>query len=212
MKSYQNLTYCGKLRRLAKLARTALDAYGLGNARLELLRDTGNRLFRVVEPHPTPTPVTEGLFREGVYLLRLLQPGYQTPEAAVSELQWLSALRTEADLPIPEPMLTREGAWIAEVAVPFVPGSCNVSLVRWVKGRMIKHGVRPGHFRAAGRSMARLHDHAAHWQFAGRRGSAWSSTHQASFMPVQMATGFSGWLHSNTPNGSVIGPGRGKAN
>ena len=64
-------------------------------------------------------------------------------------------------------MLTREGAWITEVAAPFVPGSRNVSLVRWVKGRMIKHGVRPDHFRAMGRLMARLHDHAAHWQLPG---------------------------------------------
>ena len=167
MKPYQSLTYRGRLRRLAKLARTALDAFGLGNARMELLRDAGNLLFRVVEPRLSRTPEPKGLFKEGVYLLRLLQPGYQAPEAVVSELQWLSALRQDADLPVPEPMLTREGAWITEVAAPFVPGSRNVSLVRWVKGRMIKHGVRPDHFRAMGRLMARLHDHAAHWQLPG---------------------------------------------
>jgi Ser/Thr protein kinase RdoA (MazF antagonist) len=165
MKPYQSLTYLGRLRRLTKLARLALAAFGMENARMKLLRDAGNLLFRVVESPPIPTQGRKNLFEDGVYLMRLLQPAYQTPEAVVSELQWLAALRQEADLPVPQPIPTREGGWLAEVTDPSVPGSRNATLVRWVKGRMIKRTLKPGHFQAAGKLMARLHDHAAHWQF-----------------------------------------------
>jgi hypothetical protein len=83
MKPYQSLTYLGRLRRLTKLARLALAAFGMENARMKLLRDAGNLLFRVVESPPIPTQGRKNLFEDGVYLMRLLQPAYQTPEAVV---------------------------------------------------------------------------------------------------------------------------------
>jgi Ser/Thr protein kinase RdoA (MazF antagonist) len=45
-----------------------------------------------------------------------------------------------------------------------VPGRRNCSLLRWVKGRSVKDHFGPGHLRAQGRLLARLHNFAADWQ------------------------------------------------
>jgi Ser/Thr protein kinase RdoA (MazF antagonist) len=57
-----------------------------------------------------------------------------------------------------------QGTFLARVSAPGVPESRDCSLLRWLKGRHANRAVRLDHFRALGRLMARLHQHAAHWQ------------------------------------------------
>lgn len=146
------------------MARAALDAYGLSDARFTLLREAGNTLFRVVEPKPAAARPGKGLFAEGHYLLRIHHPGYQSADAIALELEWLAALRRDADLPVPEPVPTPQDRLMTEVANPGIPGRRNCSLLRWLKGRFIRTGIGPRHLRAQGRLMARLHGHASRWQ------------------------------------------------
>ena len=48
MKPFEELTRLGRVRRYHQLARAALTAYGISNARLKFIRDSGNVTFRVV--------------------------------------------------------------------------------------------------------------------------------------------------------------------
>jgi Ser/Thr protein kinase RdoA (MazF antagonist) len=89
---------------------------------------------------------------------------YHTTAAIRSELRWLSALRRDADMPVPEPVPTLDGELSTEVAIPGMPEHRKCSLLRWLNGRFLQKGFRPSHARAWGRLMARLHDHAVHWQ------------------------------------------------
>ena len=164
MKPFEELTYLGRVRRMRGLARVALADYGLADAPFRFLRQAGNTLYRVYAPDPAPIRMENDLFEPGHYLLRIHQPGYQATDAIELELAWLAALRQDADLPVPEPVPTLDGRLLTQVSIPGIPGERNCSLLRWLKGRSVTRGAGVRHYRAQGRLMARLHEHAAHWQ------------------------------------------------
>ena len=121
-------------------------------------------LVRVYDPSPDPCKTGNGLFEEGQDLLRIHYPPYQTAGAIELELAWLASIRRDADLPVPEPVRTLDGRLFTKVSVAGIPGERDCSLLRWLKGRLLTRGVGPRHYRAQGRLMAQLHNHAAGWQ------------------------------------------------
>jgi Ser/Thr protein kinase RdoA (MazF antagonist) len=162
MKPYNELTRLGRLRRMRKLAEAALEAYGLGGARLQFYLHAGNTLYRVYDPesaHPN-----DDLFEPGQYLLRILQPDWQAPEAIELELAWLAAMRREAGLPVPEPIPRLDGGLLTRISIPGISQTRSCSLLRWVKGRLLPNNGRPEHYRAQGRLMARIHNFTQQWQ------------------------------------------------
>jgi Ser/Thr protein kinase RdoA (MazF antagonist) len=163
MKPYQTLTYIGRLRRLRQLAKAALASYGIHEARVDLLHQAGNTLFRVWTSDLPGLETQDDFFEDGQYLLRVHQPGYQEMEALELELTWLAAMRREANLPVPEPVAALDGQWLLSIETPGVPGTRHCSLLRWVKGRSVKNNFGPQHLQAQGRLMARLHQFSTHW-------------------------------------------------
>jgi Ser/Thr protein kinase RdoA (MazF antagonist) len=164
MKPFEELSYQGQIRRMRQLAQFALNDYDFAGARLKFLRQAGNTLFRVNQANPTPITKTD-LYMPGQFLLRIHQPGYQAPAAVELELEWLSSMCQDADLPIPEPVWTLDGKLYTQVAIPGIPEKRTCSLLRWVKGRELRREeIQPHHYRALGGLVARLHNHAAHWQ------------------------------------------------
>ncbi len=164
MKSFNELTYLGRVRRKRQLAQVALDAYGLGEAQFKLVVDAGNTLYRIYAPHHASTKTANGLFEEGQYLLRIHQPDVQTSDAIELELAWLAAMRREVDLPIPEPVPTLDGRLLTQASISGIPEERNCSLLHWVRGRLITKRTRSHHLRAQGRLMAKLHNFSARWQ------------------------------------------------
>ncbi|MGD9099113.1 MAG: phosphotransferase, partial [Anaerolineae bacterium] len=162
MKAYKELTRLGRLRRLRQLAQVALEAYGLSGAPLTFLQYEGNVIFRVDAPPPVPVTGKKGPYIENRYVLRVLT--MDDVQAVASELTWLAALSQEAGLPVPEPVPTLDGELLTTITTPGVPQGRIVSLMRWVDGRRLTKGFRPGHFRAWGQMMARLHEFSARWQ------------------------------------------------
>ena len=163
MKAYDELTRLGRIRRVRRLASVALAEYGMGNARLRFLRQAGNTLFLVRTDDMPDTAASGDLFEQGQYLLRVHQPGYQEREAIELELAWLTAMRQEADLPVPEPVANLDGRLLLAISDDAVPGTRNCSLLRWVKGRSVGKCLQLHHLRAQGRLMARLHNFSAQW-------------------------------------------------
>ena len=149
---------------MRQLATIALQGYGIDEARIQLVRQAGNTLFRVKTSDLSCPEAPHGLFEEGQYLLRVHEPGYQEPEAIELELTWLAAMRREANLPVPEPVAARDGSWVLAINMPGVEGTRLCSLLRWIKGRSVKNRFRPHHLRAQGRLMARLHQFSIQWQ------------------------------------------------
>jgi Ser/Thr protein kinase RdoA (MazF antagonist) len=162
VKPYDELTRLGQLRRIRQLAGAALDAYGLRGARLTFLRYFANITYRVDVPGPVPLQDSSSPYLPNRYLLRVLLSNHW--EYAKGEMTWLRALSREAALPVPEPVPTPTGELLTRITTPGVPGGRIVSLMRWVDGRRRTTKLRPRHFRAWGRLVARLHAFAAGWQ------------------------------------------------
>jgi Ser/Thr protein kinase RdoA (MazF antagonist) len=161
MKAYEDLTSQGKLRRIKQIAFKALDSFGFAEANMRIIANAGNIMYRVKTTNSMP--LNASLYVNNCYLLRLHLPDYHSDGAVDSELEWLSAL-CKAKLPVPQPILTVKGELSVEVSVPEVSRARRCSLLRWVKGRMVKKLVQPWHMKAIGRLIAQLHNHASSWR------------------------------------------------
>jgi Ser/Thr protein kinase RdoA (MazF antagonist) len=181
MKPFATLTRQGQLRRIRRLAEAALEAYGLGGARLTFVQYSANFVYRVDVPGAGDGPAHRGPYRPQRYVLRVLYT--QRWESVRGELAWLAAMSREGGLPVPQPVPTLEGELLARIATPGIPEGRIVSLLRWIDGRRLRTGLRPRHFRAWGQMMARLHRFSAawqppagfqrpHWDWAGQLGGA----------------------------------------
>jgi len=166
MKPLTELTRLGTIRRFRGLANKALKLYGLGHASLEFLTIAGNVLFRVYSQPQETLGRKKGPFEPGQYLLRIHDSREQKTRAIKLEMDWLSAIRKDAGLSVPEPVRALDGSFVVKVTAPGIPDERVCTLLRWLKGRRITKHVHPHHFLAQGRTMAQLHNHAEKWRAA----------------------------------------------
>jgi Ser/Thr protein kinase RdoA (MazF antagonist) len=154
LQAFETLSVRGQLGRLRETADAALAAYGLRPARLVPVAHAENTTFRV------ETPAEDRLV---LRIHRVSGNPVHPPrsEAEVrSELLWLSALRRETGLAVPEPVPTRDGSLTTIAEVDGVPGPRVCVLFRWQPGRFFDAGLRPSHLERVGEFIATLHEHA----------------------------------------------------
>jgi Ser/Thr protein kinase RdoA (MazF antagonist) len=145
MKPFETLTYRGQFRRLRRLAFEALRAYEVDEPRLTALLHEDNTTFRVDS--------TSG----ERYVLRIHRPSRKTVAEVRSEMTWLTFLRQETDLVVPQPVPRRDGELITVASVEGVPEPRLCVLLRWLPGRFVDKGLKPLHLERVGAFMARLH-------------------------------------------------------
>ena len=148
-----------QIARLRRLAVQALGAYPLVAPELRFVAHGENTTFRV------DAMLAGGPDR---FLLRVHRParhGRRLDSAAAvgSELDWLTALRADTGLSVPEPFRTTSGKLTTAAASPDVPEPRVCSLLRWMDGRVHSSVPRLVHLRRLGSVMARLHNHASQW-------------------------------------------------
>jgi hypothetical protein len=148
MQPYATLTHAGQVRRLKRLGHEALRAYPIDVARLVPLVHEENTTFRV--------EATDG----SRYALRVHRPDKHTAKEVWAEMTWLAALRHDMNLPVPEPVATRDGALVKTVAVDGVPEARVCVLLHWMDGRFLDDGLTPIHLERLGTLTAQLHQHA----------------------------------------------------
>ena len=154
MEPFEALSVRGQLGRLRRLAEAALADFGVRPAKLVPLAHLENTTFRVD---------AAGGER---YVLRIHRvtgiPVHPVRSAAEvrSEMLWLSALRREAGLAVPEPIPTAGGDLLTIADAAGVPEPRNCVLLRWAEGRFLDAGLTPLHLERVGAFIARLHDHA----------------------------------------------------
>jgi len=131
-------------------AERAAALWGLDPARLTLAARRENTVWRAETD-------------AGPCALRLHRPGYRTAAELQSELDWMAML-AQAGLNVPRPLPSRAGRlveWLGDTAV---------DVLSWLPGRTVGaqgalDGIsdRPGHMRALGALLARLHDLSDAW-------------------------------------------------
>lgn len=146
------LTRQGRLRRARCAAATTLAWYGLAGARLTLINESENTVYRV------DTSAARGAGGER-YVLRIQNPENYGAATAGSELAWLMALRRETALAVPEPIATCDGALMVDVQVDEDDEPRHAVLFRWIEGRHAGSRLTPSMLGNVGRFMGRLHRH-----------------------------------------------------
>lgn len=132
--AFASLSRRGQLGRLRRVGRTALASYGLDDARLTLQRHEQNTTFRVDA-------------RDGRYLLRINRPRVHAQDTIGSEMAWLSALRRDTDLGVPEPVAARNGSFVVVARDAGMPEPHVCVLLHWLDGRFINRRLAPVHLR-----------------------------------------------------------------
>jgi Ser/Thr protein kinase RdoA (MazF antagonist) len=141
-------------------AHQALNQYDIGRYHAEFLNHREGATFQV-NVRETDTR----------YHLRLHNPTpggdaqWLRPEVINSGLQWLEALAQDTDIDVQQPVRARQDQWLTQVkgeADEFI----ICSLLTWVDGvDGLSMPLRtPQDFFRMGELMARLHEHANHWQ------------------------------------------------
>lgn len=145
MVAFMELAYDEQLTRLTDAARRVLLDYGLPGAGLELVVYVTNAVFKVTA-------------KGGSYALRLHKPGGKPPDWIRSELIWLSALRQQCGLPVPEPLLTDAPDWLAFASLDGLNEAVNCTLLTWIEGQAYQPDTIPlSAVEQAGELLARLH-------------------------------------------------------
>lgn len=180
-----------RLERAVTLAKLAIGRYGLRDARLRPLGDGGfKQVFLVESPtrgrfvlktYGAPPEVGEGERSDPRYRT---ERGLRSPETLRAQLLWLSALRNETDLAVPEPVPLPDGSLVGGVSFADLPPLRSLlrrvsarhrdlyppnhpprhfALLRWVPGET-KEELAAADLSRVGRLAARLHDHAARYR------------------------------------------------
>lgn len=149
MKPYTALTVRGQARRLRALAYEALQHYDLDVARLRLVTNDMNGIFRV----DTRTGQK--------YILRVTLPeGGHNHDHVAAEMDWLSALARDTTLSVPRPLAARDGSFVVEASAPGVPEARFCAIFSWVPGKNLAEHMSLTNISKLGELMARLHVHA----------------------------------------------------
>ncbi len=149
MKPYLSLTESGRARRLRNLAINALAAYDLPVARIRLVNNSCNGIFRV--------DTTSG----EKWILRVTLPeGGHNIEHVTAEMDWMAALGRDTDLSVPHPLPARNGSLVVEAGAAGVPETRLCEVFSWVPGSDLADHLDTVNMAKLGELSARLHQHA----------------------------------------------------
>lgn len=148
--------------RYEELVRRALPLWGIDrDSALGLLKLRENAVYAV-----TDRAANEKL------VIRVHRAGYHSDAELRSEWQWITGLK-EYGVLTPEPRYSRNGRMFEIVESPGVPEPRQVDIVDWIEGEQwgsVEEGLEGSpdeirvHFETLGSTMAKMHNHARHWQ------------------------------------------------
>jgi Ser/Thr protein kinase RdoA (MazF antagonist) len=149
MKPYPTLTVRGQARRLRQLAMNALASYDLDVARLRLVTNDVNGIFRI--------DTADGR----KFILRVTAPEEgHTLDHVTAEMNWLAALARDTDLSVSRPLPTKGGSLVVEASADGVPEPRLCEIFSWVDGKNLIEDMSESNIAKLGELSARLHAHA----------------------------------------------------
>lgn len=148
MKSFTEVTRATQIKWLRQLGEMALRQYGIENAQLRFISKSSSFIFRVDAQGQQ-------------YALRIdSEPAHdQWQMWTQGELFWLSALRQDVGLLVPEPVEATDGTLVPCVSTANIPDGRLVTVLKWIPGQRIRKRPMPNVVSQIGAFMAQLHNH-----------------------------------------------------
>ena len=162
---FRDLSRRERLFRFRALAKMALHAYGLSDAKLTFLQYGENVIYRVDLPGRLSKAKHDNPYHPNRNLLRL--HAWDNVPYIHSEMLWLDALVNQGGLVVPAPIHAESGDLVIKVDSPGLPQGRCVTLLKWLDGRKLYKGIRPKHLKSIGGLMAQLHNFTSTWQQPG---------------------------------------------
>ena len=156
--------------RMAQLATSVLQEWGITDATLRLIKYRENAVFEV----------QHGGNR---HALRMHRAGYHSDAELLSELQWMGALST-AGIFVPTVVPTIAGELFISRAGDGLPDNVQIDLFEWIEGRQlgsVEEGLHDdagvvSTFSTIGEIAAQVHNQASSWELpAGFARHAWDA-------------------------------------
>ena len=151
MKSFDQLTRLGKIRRQRKLVYHVLENYDIDVAAVHFLADHTNTLFKIVAKDGTR------------YALRIYSDGETTIKENRAEMFWLNAIARDTDLKITQPIPRKDGELLNVVnGIDGLPADQRCVLMSWIPGQALadaKGGLTAENYVKYGQALAKLHNH-----------------------------------------------------
>jgi Ser/Thr protein kinase RdoA (MazF antagonist) len=137
---------------MAELARLACGRYGISaDCRLHLYPLTENWTYRVEADSASPV------------VLRIHRPGGRPPAEIMSELAWMTAIRENCQLLVPDVIPTLGGSQVLELVRDAPLDPCYCAVFSWAPGSEPAEDELSAWFPELGAITARLHQHARTW-------------------------------------------------
>jgi len=154
------------------LAKNALLAWNINDAKLTLIKHRENAVFKVVTQNGDQ------------FAMRIHRLGYHSDAALLSELQWIHAL-AKSGIELPEVIPTADGRFFVTASANDNFPAQQTDLLAWVEGEQLG-SVNGGLctdpaavqsiYRVIGKMAARLHNQASEWQLPeGFQRHAWDA-------------------------------------
>ena len=151
---YEELPTGAQVRRLRQVALRALERYPFDVRRVRLLLHAYNTTFRV--------DTADGRR----FALRINTNSLKSGANLDAEVSWLDAIARDTQVAVPVPQRTTDGRLRTEVWFEPLGRPLPIVVMSWLPGRDLDDGP-PAGFRALGRTMALLHEHALTWEPPG---------------------------------------------
>ena len=142
-----SLTRAARYRREYQFAQLALADYGLADASLRLIKYSNTALFQV-----------DAIER---FVLRLHPPERFSTAVLQTELHWLTTLRQQTSLWVPEPVPTPDGQLLTICELPNVADQRRAALFRWMPGHHKLRSLAAADADRMGACLGELHAFAA---------------------------------------------------
>lgn len=152
VREFASLTRIGKVRRIGRLAATAMREYDIQVHSMRVHSFATNLLYRVQSDTGER------------FMLRMAFPGWRTLEDLRAEAAWLDALHEDTDIGAPLVMRASSGDWVVPMSGLGVPDTWYASLMTWVDGRLLAHHLTCSNVERMGNLFARLHLHGKSWK------------------------------------------------
>lgn len=155
MTAFHELDAPGQVLRLTEIAKKAVEAYGVRNPQIQLVKHEMNTIFKVTGNIPGDSPVNA---LRDTYILRVHPGSWLDFQSIHAELTFLAMAVRQGGLMVSEPVAALDGSLVQVVSTEGVPEPRCCVMFHWLEGEFQEELLTGDSLEKSGEFLARLHE------------------------------------------------------